>query len=121
MRSVTVTIVPGDRSTQTIVTFINKKKIPPPTKGWVKICKRAGHGVHDGTPFKFDVGGKTVEVLAGECSARQIVPFGELTVTEQAAPWTRLRRLTSTRPGRPSNGNLAARDGSRSTSRPTGS
>jgi hypothetical protein len=92
-RSVTVTIVPGDRSTQTIVTFINKKVIPPPTKGWVKICKRAGHGVHDGTPFKFDVGGKTVEVLAGECSARQTVPFGELTVTEQAAPWTKVSQI----------------------------
>ena len=49
---------------------------------WVQ-RKRAGHGVQNGTPFIFSVGGKTVEVQAGECSARQTVPFGELTVTEQ--------------------------------------
>jgi hypothetical protein len=89
-RSVTVTIVAGGRSTQTMVTFINKKKIPPPTKGFVKICKRAGRGVQNGTPFIFSVGGKTVEVQAGECSAKQTVPFGPLTVTEQAVPWTRV-------------------------------
>jgi hypothetical protein len=57
-RSVTVTIVPGGRSTQTMVTFINKKKIPPPTKGFVKVCKRAGRGVQNGTPFIFAVGSK---------------------------------------------------------------
>jgi hypothetical protein len=92
-RSVTVTIVPGGRSTQTMVTFINKKVIPPPTTGWVKICKRSGNGVHDGTPFVFSVGGKTVEVQAGECSARQTVPFGPLTVTEQAVPWTQVSHI----------------------------
>jgi hypothetical protein len=92
-RSVTVDIVAGGRSTQTMVTFINKKVIPPPTNGWVKICKRAGHGVHDGTPFIFSVGGKTLEVQAGECSARQTVPFGELTVTEQVVPWTQVSRI----------------------------
>ena len=89
-RSVTVTIVPGGRSTQTMVTFINKKKIPPPTKGFVKVCKRAGRGVQNGTPFIFAVGSKTLEVHAGECSAKQTVPFGPLTVTEKAVPWTRV-------------------------------
>ena len=112
-RSVTVTIVPGGRSTQTIVTFINKKKIPPPTNGWVKICKRAGHGVHDGTPFIFSVGGKTVEVQAGECSARQTVPFGALTVTEQAVPWTRVSHIDVDPPRAALSSNLAARDGHR--------
>jgi len=92
-RTVTVEIVAGGRSTQTMVTFINKKVIPPPTNGWVKICKRSGHGVHDGTPFIFSVGGKTVEVQAGECSARQTVPFGDLTVTEQAVPWTQVSQI----------------------------
>lgn len=89
-RSVTVRIVPGGRSTQTMVTFINKKVIPPPTTGWVKICKRAGRGVQNGTPFTFTLGSKTIEVQAGECSARQTVPFGELTVTEKAVPWTQV-------------------------------
>jgi hypothetical protein len=89
-RSVTVTIVAGGRSTQTMVTFINKKKIPPPTTGLVKICKRAGRGVENGTPFTFTLGSKTVEVQAGECSTKQTVPFGPLTVTEKAVPWTRV-------------------------------
>jgi hypothetical protein len=89
-RRVTVAIVAGGRSTQTIVTFINKKKVPPPTTGWVKICKRAGRGVQNGTPFTFTVGSKTVVVHAGECSVRQTVPFGPLTVTEKAAPWTKV-------------------------------
>jgi hypothetical protein len=92
-RRVTVEIVAGGRSTQTIVTFINKKKVPPPTNGWVKICKRAGRGVHNGTPFTFTLGSTPVEVQAGECSAKQKVPFGQLTVTEQAAPWTQVSNI----------------------------
>jgi hypothetical protein len=98
-RSVTVTIVPGGRSTQTMVTFINKKKIPPPTKGFVKVCKRAGRGVPNGTPFIFTVGSKTLEVHAGECSAKQTVPFGPLTVTEKAVPWTRVSDIDVDPPG----------------------
>jgi hypothetical protein len=89
-RSVTVEIVAGGRSAQTMVTFINKKVIPPPTTGLVKICKRAGRGVEQGTPFTFTVGGKTLVVQAGECSSKQTVPFGRLTVTEKAAPWTQV-------------------------------
>jgi hypothetical protein len=92
-RSVIVEIVPGGRSTQTMVTFINKKKVPPPTKGFVKICKRAGRGVHNGTPFTFTLGSKTLQVQAGECSAKQTVPFGQLTVTETAVPWTRVSNI----------------------------
>jgi hypothetical protein len=98
-RSVTVTIVAGGRSTQTMVTFINKKKVPPPTTGWVKVCKRAGRGLQNGTPFSFTLGSKTVEVQAGECSAKQTVPFGPLTVTEQAAPWTQVSDIDVDPPG----------------------
>jgi hypothetical protein len=92
-RTVTVEIVAGGRSTQTMVTFINKKVIPPPKNGLVKICKRAGRGVAPGTPFTFAVGGKTLVVQAGECSSKQTVPFGRLTVTETAAPWTQVSAI----------------------------
>ena len=45
-----------------------------------------GRGVEQGTPFPFTVGGQTLVVQAGECSSKQTVPFGRLTVTEKAAP-----------------------------------
>ena len=108
-RRVTVEIVAGGRSTQTIVTFINKKKIPPPTKGFVKICKRAGRGVQNGTPFTFTVGSKTVVVHAGECSVRQTVPFEPLTVTETAAPWTKVSDIDVDPPGAVLSRNLLQR------------
>ena len=89
-RTATVEIVAGGRSTQTIVTFINKKVRPKPTKGYVKICKRAGHGVKDGTPFSFTFAGEKIEVRAGECSSKKKVSFGRHTVTETAVPWTQV-------------------------------
>jgi hypothetical protein len=87
--SVRVEIVQGGRSRQTMVTFTNKKVTPPPTTGHIKICKRAGKGVQEGTPFTFTMatqGNTSVVVRAGSCSKRLVVPLGKLTVTEAATP-----------------------------------
>jgi len=86
-RKATVRIVAGGEARQTIVTFINRNDPPPPPTGLVKICKHAGDGVADGTPFTFMLatrGTPSVTVKAGSCSSPQRVPVGDLTVTEKA-------------------------------------
>jgi hypothetical protein len=88
-RSVTVEIVPGGRSAQTMVTFINKKKVPPPTKGFVKICKRAGRGVHNGTPFTFTLGSKTLHSELEERQRRRRAAVGDRWSELRAAGWLR--------------------------------
>lgn len=82
-RSVTVQIVPGALSTQTIVTFTNKP-VPQP-KGLVKVCKASSADVASGTPFNFTVNGTRVTVLAGFCSSPFEASAGTAQVSELAA------------------------------------
>jgi hypothetical protein len=73
-----VTIVAGDVSTQSILTFTNQAAV-----GTLTICKVAGPGVTAGTQFTFTVGSNTVFVPAGSCSSAGSFPVGtQLTATE---------------------------------------
>jgi hypothetical protein len=76
-RDVVVTVVPGDISTQTIVTFVNQ-----PVTGTLEICKSSANGVTGS--FVFNVSGVSVTVPAGACSAPFQVPAGTRTVHENA-------------------------------------
>ena len=55
-----VTIVAGDVSTQTVVTFTNRAQVAP-----LKVCKVAGNGIAVGTEFDFLAGTESVTVPAG--------------------------------------------------------
>ena len=57
----TVAVNPGG---QTIATFVDTIP-PPPTTGFLQICKIAGSGVALGTNFTFSVAGTPVTVAAG--------------------------------------------------------
>ena len=82
-RTATVQIVAGDVSTQTIVRFRNSAA----QSGQIKVCKIAGAGVDQGDTFTFNVGGRSVTVLAGSCSQPLSFRLGtEITVTETNIP-----------------------------------
>jgi hypothetical protein len=73
-----VTIVAGDVSTQTVVTFTNQAAV-----GQLTLCKVAGTGVTAGTQFSFTVGSKTYSVPAGSCVPAGSYALGtQLTATE---------------------------------------
>jgi hypothetical protein len=94
-RTATVTIVPGEPATQTIVVFKNKKLPPPsPPTGQVKVCKRVESGVTGTFTFTLANGvAKTLNVKAGSCSAPQTVPVGNLTVMEKATTGLQVSRI----------------------------
>ena len=74
-RSVTVAVVEGDASTQTVVTFANTMEW-----GQLKVCKVAGPGVAVGTNFVFLAGGRAVNVLAGPAPGGFCTPAGHFLV-----------------------------------------
>src|SRR5579875_2413164 len=73
-RNVTVTVVPGDVSTQTLVTVTNK---PTGGSGSIKICEIAGSGTAEGTDFSFSnsADGQVVQVPAGPKPGGYCVPL----------------------------------------------
>ena len=78
-----VTVNPGG---QTVATFVNTIP-PPPTTGFLQICKIAGSGVTLGTNFTFSVAGTPVTVaagppLAGTCSPALTLAAGQVPIAE---------------------------------------
>ena len=79
----TVAVDPGG---QTIATFVDTIP-PPPTTGFLQICKIAGSGVTVGTNFTFSVAGTPIIVAAGPpitgtCSPALTVPSGQVLIAE---------------------------------------
>lgn len=79
----TVAVDPGG---QTVATFVNTVP-PPPTSGFLQICKIAGSGVPLGTNFAFDVAGTPVTVAAGppspaSCITPLTLPAGQVLIAE---------------------------------------
>ncbi len=70
-----VTIVAGDVSAQTAVTFANRAEFAP-----LKVCKVAGSGVAVGTDFEFHAGGRPVVVPAGPAPGGYCVVAGSFPV-----------------------------------------
>jgi hypothetical protein len=71
---------------QTVATFVDTVP-PPPTTGFLQICKIAGNGVALGTNFTFNVAGTPITVAAGpplpeSCSAALTVPAGQVPIAE---------------------------------------
>jgi hypothetical protein len=83
-RTAVVKVVPGNVSTQTIVTFTNKMV---PGSGYLKVCNAAGSGVAQGTDITYTIGSTKVSVPAGPapggyCVVAGKFAFGSQTVTE---------------------------------------
>jgi len=100
--SVTVKVVPGNVSSQTIVTFTNKLK---PGNGYLKICKVAGSGVAVGTKFSFSVdGGAAISVPAGPGAGYCVIAgqpsFGTHTVVEASSSTTHVSAISVQPAGR---------------------
>jgi hypothetical protein len=97
-----VSIVPGDESNQTIVTFANKAT----PKGFLEICKDAAPGDDElEGDFNFTVSQagrrtETVTVPVGQCSEALQLFVGTATVTEVGRTGSRLVGVTATPPGR---------------------
>ena len=92
----TVAVDPGG---QTIATFVNTIP-PPPTTGFLQICKIAGSGVTVGTNFTFDVAGTPVTVAAGppspaSCSAALTLPAGQVLISETLPIGTAMTAVTT--------------------------
>jgi len=91
-----VAVNPGG---QTIATFVNTIP-PPPTTGFLQICKIAGNGVTIGTNFTFNVAGTPVIVAAGppspaSCSAALTLPAGQVLVAETLPTGTALTAVST--------------------------
>jgi hypothetical protein len=80
-RSATVAIVPGDASTQSILTFTNQVEL-----GLLKVCKIAGTGVTPGTRFTIAVNGSNVVVPAGSCVMVATYPTGTSVTLAETPP-----------------------------------
>ncbi|HEV2759422.1 MAG TPA: hypothetical protein VGV86_07635, partial [Acidimicrobiales bacterium] len=74
-RTAVVTVVAGDVSTQTVVTFLNRADLAP-----LKVCKVAGTGIARGTEFTFLAGARTVAVPAGPAPGGYCVVAGSFPV-----------------------------------------
>jgi hypothetical protein len=80
----TVEVDPG---AQTIATFVNTVP-PPPTTGFLEICKVAGANVTQGTTFTFSVAGIPPVIVqagaapGGSCSSPLVMPAGPTLITE---------------------------------------
>jgi len=105
--SALVTVNPGG---QTIATFVNTIP-PPPTTGFLQICKIAGSGVTIGTNFTFNVAGTPVTVAAGppspaSCSLALTLPAGQVLIAETLPNGTVMTAVSTL----PSAGLLVASD-----------
>ena len=95
-RSAQVTVVAGDVSTQTLVTFTNRAET-----GLLTVCKVAGPGIAAGTNFTFVVGGRAVAVPAGQCSIAGSFPQGStVSVVEAQDATTRVSAIAVVPPSR---------------------
>ena len=86
--TVTVRVTPDPA--KITVRFTNK--VAPP--GRLKVCKVAGDGVVNWTPFSFTVGDKPVTVQTGSCSLPMTVPAGTLTISENKPDGMRVSNIT---------------------------
>jgi len=91
-----VKVVPGNVSSETIVTFTNKLR---PGSGYLKICKVAGSGVAVGTKFNFSVdGGAAVSVPAGPGEGYCVIAgqksFGTHTIVEASSSSTHVTAIS---------------------------
>jgi hypothetical protein len=89
-----VTIVPGDISTTTTVSFTNKI-----VTGYIEVCKKAADGTGLTGNFQFTITGAmgftdTVSVPVGSCSDSIQVPAGPVTVTETGTAATYVVDIT---------------------------
>jgi len=105
----TVGVNPGG---QTIATFVDTVP-PPPTTGFLQICKVAGSGIAAGTNFTFSVAGAMVTVPAGAapggtCGAAMAVPAGQTLITEALPGGTVLTAVSTLPSGLLDSSNLAA-------------
>jgi len=106
----TVEVDPG---AQTIATFVNTVP-PPPTTGFLQICKVAGGGVTVGTNFTFSVAGTLVTVPAGlppggYCNTPLVVQANPaLLITETLPTGTLLMGVSTLPAGLLVSSNLAA-------------
>nr|MDP9115059.1 ice-binding family protein [Acidobacteriota bacterium] len=103
----TVAIDPGG---QTVATFVDTIP-PPPTTGFLQICKIAGNGIPIGTNFTFNVAGTPVTVAAGPpslgtCGQALTLPAGQVLIAETLPPGTVLTEVSTL----PSAGLLFAND-----------
>jgi type VI secretion system secreted protein VgrG len=103
----TVAVNPGG---QTIATFVDTIP-PPPTTGFLQICKIAGSGVTVGMTFTFSVAGTPITVAAGPpitgtCSPALTVPAGQVLIAETLPSGTVMTDISTL----PSAGLLYAND-----------
>jgi hypothetical protein len=89
-----VTVVPGDISTTTTVTFTNKE-----VTGFIEVCKQAATGSGLTGTFQFTISGAmgfsdTVSVPVGACSSSIQVPAGSVIVQETGSPATFVTSIT---------------------------
>jgi Ice-binding-like len=103
----TVTVNPGS---QTVTTFVDTLP-PPPTTGFLQICKIAGSGVTLGAGFTFSVEGTPVTVAAGPpitgtCSPALTLAAGQVLITETLPNGTSMTAVSTL----PSAGLLTARN-----------
>jgi hypothetical protein len=91
----TVAVNPGG---QTIATFVNTIP-PPPTTGFLQICKIAGSGVITGTNFTFNVAGTPVTVAAGpspgSCSLPLTLSAGQVPISETLPTGTAMTAVST--------------------------
>jgi len=92
----TVAVDPGG---QTVATFVNTIP-PPPTTGFLQICKIAGSGVPLGTNFTFNVAGTLVTVAAGPpsagtCGAALVLPAGQVLIAETVPSGTLMTAVST--------------------------
>ena len=104
----TVTVVAGG---QTIATFVNTGT-PPPSTGFLQVCKIAGANVAAGTNFTFNVAGTPVVVSAGPaplgtCSTPVALPAGPAVITETLPAGTVLTSVSTLPVGSLVSANLA--------------
>jgi copper chaperone CopZ len=92
----TVAVNPGGH---TIATFVDTIP-PPPTTGFLQICKIAGSGVTVGTNFTFSVAGMPITVPAGPpgvgtCSAALTLAAGQVLIAETLPSGTRMTAVSA--------------------------
>ncbi|MDQ4090309.1 MAG: hypothetical protein M3163_08400 [Actinomycetota bacterium] len=89
-----VTVVAGDVSAQTAVTFTNRAEFAP-----LKVCKVGGTGIAVGTEFNFVAGGERLSVPAGPAPGGYCVIVGsfpvgaDVAVSEQAPRGTQVSAI----------------------------
>jgi hypothetical protein len=91
-----VAVNPGG---QTIATFVDTIP-PPPTTGFLQICKIAGSGVTLGTDFTFNVAGTPTTVAAGPpsvgtCSSALTLAAGQVLIAETLPSGTAMTAVST--------------------------